>query len=243
MEKLSVCIATYNGSHYIEEQIISILHQLRDGDEVIISDDGSTDNTLELISRLTGPIRIAGVTRTGSIVKNFERAMSYAQNEIIVLCDQDDIWLSRRVEIIQREMLNAELVIMDAKVVNQKLEVIAESMLNELRFERGFLRNFKKNGYVGCCMAFRRSLLEILLPFKDDLPWHDWFIGLVAELRGHVAVVREPTLLYRRHGQNASETTTGSTNSFFRKLVLRARLGRSIISVLFRRKFYSLTYR
>ena len=69
------------------------------------------------------------------------------------------------------------------------------------------LANIRKNSYIGCCMAFRRELLEYILPFPESLPMHDQWIGLLAEKHGSVRLLRTPLIRYRRHGDNATKQT------------------------------------
>ncbi|MCD8291094.1 MAG: glycosyltransferase, partial [Prevotella sp.] len=97
--KVSVCIATYNGEKYIEEQIRSILSQLSDNDEVIISDDGSHDQTLSLIQSI-GDKRIKIFQNEGrhGFKYNFENTLKKVQGDYIFLCDQDDVWLPNKVQ-------------------------------------------------------------------------------------------------------------------------------------------------
>ena len=92
---ISVCIATYNGEKYIKEQLLSILPQLGKKDEVIISDDHSTDNTLDIVKGLNdNRIKIVMNNREKGYTSNFENALSYAIGDYIFLSDQDDIWMS-----------------------------------------------------------------------------------------------------------------------------------------------------
>ena len=93
--KISVCIATYNGAKYIEEQVQSILYQLSEKDEIINSDDGSKDNTLAIIKSLNDArIKVIHNTLKHGLVSNFENAIKHADGDYIFLSDQDDIWTS-----------------------------------------------------------------------------------------------------------------------------------------------------
>ena len=97
---ISVCIATYNGAAYIRQQIASILPQLSEGDEIVVSDDGSTDATLAEVRALGSPlVRIVEGPRKGSPVLNFENALSHAKGDYLFLCDQDDVWEPHKVSV------------------------------------------------------------------------------------------------------------------------------------------------
>ena len=108
-------------------------------------------------------------------------------------------------------------VVHDAQIVDEKL-----SSLNETTFEwrdskAGFWKNMKKNSYIGCCMAVRRSALKRILPIPDNIWIHDQWIGLLAEQLGKVVFIEEPLIYYRRHGGNVTELTHGSIISMIKK--------------------------
>lgn len=210
---ISVCMATYNGESYIKEQIESILPQLRDGDELIVSDDGSTDKTLEIIfSFECEKVKILHGPRNG-LVKNFENAINAAKGDFIFLCDQDDVWLENKVDVFKAAFENgADLIVSDCYVVDSKAKIINESFFLLRNSKPGFLPNLLRNSFLGCCMAFKAELKPQILPFPKNIPMHDWWIGLVASLYGDVAFVNQPLILYRRHGNNASPT--GDKSSF-----------------------------
>ena len=95
---ISVCIATYNGGKTIHTQLASILSQLGENDEVVISDDHSTDNTLDIIRAFNSPIvRIVEGPVKGSPIPNFENALQHSKGDIIFLADQDDKWVENKV--------------------------------------------------------------------------------------------------------------------------------------------------
>ena len=117
---ISVCIATYNGGKYISKQIVSILNQLSDSDEIIVSDDGSKDDTINIIESLCDS-RIKSYKNTGKhgVVPNFENALSKAKGDIIFFSDQDDIWADNKVQIMVRELQNADFVVHDALIMDK----------------------------------------------------------------------------------------------------------------------------
>jgi len=210
---ISVCMATYNGESYIKEQIQSILPQLKDGDELIVSDDGSTDNTLEIVFSFESlKIRVLQGPQNG-LIKNFENAINAAKGDYIFLCDQDDIWLENKVDVFKVAFDNgAILIVSDCRVVDANAKIINESFFSLRNSRLGFLPNLLRNGFLGCCMAFKAELKPKILPFPKNIPMHDWWIGLVASLYGEVVFINQPLILYRRHGNNASPT--GDKSSF-----------------------------
>ncbi|BBP81940.1 alpha-L-Rha alpha-1,3-L-rhamnosyltransferase [Pseudomonas sp. Pc102] len=208
---ISVCLASYNGEAYISEQVSSILAQLSPEDEVIVSDDGSSDGTLEKIHGFNDPrIRLLQGPRQG-LIANFQNALLHAHGDIIILSDQDDVWLPGRLESVVSYLRDHDLVVCDCTVVDRDLGLIAPSFYLLNNSGPGLLKNLVSNSYQGCCMAFRKRILELALPFPVNIPMHDWWLGLVAELYGRVYFFQQPGLLYRRHDANQSSTAQIST--------------------------------
>ena len=232
---VSVCLATYNGERYLREQIDSILPQLSSADELVVSDDGSVDSTPEILRSYGEHLRIVGQSRVGGVVPNFERALRAAGGDWIVLADQDDVWLPQRLERLREQLTKADLVLSNAEVVDASLNRSGQTLFDQLNPTISYWRNLQKNAFVGCCMAFRRSLLDRALPFPADTPWHDWLIALLGCAEGRVKLIDEPLLLYRRHVANVSATGGRSANSTFTKLGLRLRVMASVAVCLFRK--------
>lgn len=207
MSKVSVCIASYNGEQFIEKQLISILSQLKDHDEVIVSDDGSTDETVSVINRLKDE-RVTVSLNNGARgpVGNFEETLKRATGDFVFLADQDDVWLPGKVSSMISLLHSYDLVLSDCVVVNRKGEVIQPSFFKFRRSRPGFWFNVYRNSYMGCCMAFRREVLNYVLPFPNHIHMHDWWIGLMVEAKGNVYFYTQPTIHYVRHGANASPT-------------------------------------
>ena len=222
--KISVCLATYNGARFIEEQLKSVLDQLLPGDELVIADDGSTDDTLKIIRSFSGPIKIVADSRVGGAVRNFERVISSAQGEAIVLCDQDDVWLPGRLELFRKHLQQNTVVMLNGSVIDQGGFRSEQSVYDLVGVRSGFWANFYKNSFIGCCMGFRAELREKLLPFPSELPWHDWYIGLFAELAGNVYRSEKVSFFYRRHEHNASSTGEVSKESILVRIIMRLRI-------------------
>lgn len=216
--RCSVCIAVYNGELFIGRQLLSILCQLSSLDEVIISDDGSIDRTLTVIKELNdGRIKVLKNPNKG-IVSNYENALKHASGAYVFLSDQDDIWMPGKVEKHLELHKEYDLVVSDAVVVNNNEEVIYNSFFKLRNSGRGFVKNIIRNGYIGCCMSFKRELLQYAIPFPVKIHMHDWWIGLVAELFGKVIFLDQPYLKYVRHDKNASPSPGESEYSFVKRL-------------------------
>jgi glycosyltransferase involved in cell wall biosynthesis len=221
---VSVCIATFNGERFILQQIESILNQLDVNDELIISDDGSTDKTINLVESLGDKrIKIIQDNNFKSPIYNFENALKYATGEYIFMSDQDDVWLDSKVKIMVEQMeFGYDLVISDCELVDQNLIKWNPSYFHFNKSGPGIIKNIIKNSYMGCCMAMSRRLLDTCLPFPPNLPMHDSYIGLVGELKFKVKFINVPLLLHRKHLNNSSSTSTGKSNySLIQKTMFR----------------------
>jgi len=228
-------MATYNGCHYLQAQIDSILAQMEEGDQLLVSDDASDDTTYDLLTSYGKRLTVIAKTRIGGVVPNFERVLSAAHSDIIVLVDQDDVWLPGRIDCIRREIISADVLLLNAKIVDEELNDSGTTLFDTIGIREGFLTNIFKNGFVGCCMAFKKDILKIVLPFPYGLPWHDWYIGLIGELFYRVKRINEPYLLYRRHAQNCTVTGSKSKNSLVRRFSMRVWILYALVIASFRK--------
>lgn len=208
---ISVCIATHNGERFIKEQIDSILCQLKKNDEIIISDDGSTDNTIGII-RSYNDQRLHVYQYKQSVkskhthiyvCRNFENALKHAKGDYIFLADQDDLWMPDKVKKCIELLKNYTLVVHRAELCNEVLKPNGKMMYNDKFVFNNFL-SIKRGKYYGCTIAFRKELLHYILPFPKYLVLHDQWIGCMAELVGHVYYEKEPLIKYRIHTNNTS---------------------------------------
>jgi len=217
---ISVCMASFNGEKFIAEQILSILEQLGENDELIISDDSSTDSTPHIIEQLQqNDSRITFLPRNlfHNPVYNFENALKKARGKYIFLADQDDVWLNGKVNQILDLLEINLLVVHDAIVTDENKSVIVQSYFAIRKAKSGFWHNLYMNSFTGCCMAFKSELLKLALPFPDKLKFHDQWLGLLAELYGKTCFLHEPYLLFRRHNLNFS-AGMNSKNSMSKKI-------------------------
>ena len=208
---ISVVMATYNGEKYIEEQIKSILVNLKERDELIISDDGSIDKTKKIIKKLQKDdkrIKLVEGPRKG-VKKNFEKAISLAKGEYIFLSDQDDIWEDNKVEVILKaffENPETTLIVHDAIVFdNDSQNIIYESFFKYRKSGRGVIKNIYKNTYIGCCMAFSKKIKEYILPIPNNIEMHDQWIGIINDVKFKTKFIEQKLIKYRRHNDNVSQ--------------------------------------
>lgn len=215
-KSVSVAMAACNGERFIEEQLRSILDQLEEKDEIVISLDPSTDRTKEIIETMKDK-RIRVIDGPGKgLINNFENAIKYTKNEIIFLSDQDDVWQPQKVSKMLNALDDSLLVMHDCCVADEKLNIVDPSMFSLRKPSLSFGRNIIKNTMMGCCMAFRKELKKDILPFPDHIPMHDQWIGLVALKHGRVELIEAPLLLYRRHGSNESSMDHASFGQMLR---------------------------
>lgn len=204
---ISVCIATYNGGRFIKRQLETILEQMGDGDEVVVSDDGSTDNTIEIIESLKSPlIHIYMNGGEHGYTSNFENALRHAKGDYIFLSDQDDVWLDKKIDVCMKVLSTYDFVVSDARIVDEDENILFPSFYAKRLHFKGFWGNMLTMGYIGCCMAFRRCVLERALPFPSDhkLCTHDNWIVVVAMMYYRAKVINDKLVGYRRHGKNIS---------------------------------------
>jgi glycosyltransferase involved in cell wall biosynthesis len=216
-------MATYNGERFIYKQIHSILKQLNKDDEIIVSDDSSTDKTLEIILSFNDPrIKIFQDQKFRSPIFNFENALKYSKGNIIFLSDQDDIWADTKVKTTLQYLNNYDSVVSDCNIIDDNgLET--HSSFYELNGSKsGLINNYIKNSYLGCCMAFKRSILDASLPFPKNIAMHDIWIGIISELLGNPIFIADKLISHRRHSLNFSPTSGTSSFSAFYKIKYRA---------------------
>lgn len=229
----SVVLATYQGEEFIGEQLDSILAQIGPNDEIVISDDASTDETLGIVRRRNDPriLIIVNNERVGYVM-NFQRALDRARGQYIFFSDQDDIWLPGKMAAMHTALGLVGFAASDAVVVNDSLEPMHESFF-ALRGATRFTwcAIFLKPCIIGATMCCRRDYLKSLLPLPAGIP-HDFWLSLNAAWDHQLKAILVPMILYRRHLAAHSPTATRRTREL--GIVFRERL-RIIRMMLLRR--------
>lgn len=213
--KVSVCLASYNGEPFVEEQLRSILADLRADDELILCDDASTDRTVSL-ARAIDDRRLTVHAFTDNVrhVRNFERALTFAKGELIFLSDQDDIWeAGKRNAVVSVFEENEDVVTVvhalslidrDGHVLEQRSRAWPASD-EGARSGLGYLvQQIVRNQVTGCAVAFRRRLLDLLLPFPSDVYAHDHWISVASPFSGKVWFLNRMLVRYRQHSANVT---------------------------------------
>ncbi len=201
-------MATYNGAKYLPEQLESIAGQQLMPDQLVVADDASSDGTIGILENFaqTAAFKVDIVRNTNNLgyAKNFERALGMCTGDLILLCDQDDVWMPNKVEQIWKHAKaypEIMLFMNDAELTNgngtplglTKLGQTLSLGMNEDRFT------------TGCCMALRKSFVEFALPIPESNFVHDTWLNHLAILLQVKMVITNVLQYYRRHGNNASE--------------------------------------
>lgn len=215
--KISVAMCTYNGAEFLPAQLESIATQSRQPDEIVICDDGSTDETQSVINEFVtrSSIRVNNTFNTQNVgsVKNFERAIQLCTGDIIALSDQDDVWREDKLQSIERAFERSDrigLVFSDAEIVDEKLESQGRRMWDEVGFD-AHKRKLLANGraldvllpgwtVTGATMAFRSNYKALSLPIPTNIQMiHDGWIALTIAAVADVVPINEPLIKYRQH--------------------------------------------
>ncbi len=222
--KVSVAMATYNGEKYLKQQLDSILSQLNSEDELIISDDHSSDQTLTIIEKYQKEdprVKLVMNDESG-VTSNFENAIKHTQNDIIFLSDQDDVWKPEKVATVKsyyEKYPKIQMIMSDITVVDNELNPTIESFYEYRGSRAGVIKNIIKNSYIGCAMSFRKELKAQILPIPRNVPMHDMWIGLVADMNKSALLIPEKLIYYRRH--ETTVTTVENTSTLMQKILWR----------------------
>jgi glycosyltransferase involved in cell wall biosynthesis len=221
----SVVLATCQGEQFVGEQLDSILTQLAPEDEIVVSDDASTDGTLAAIAQRGDPrIRVLAHTTRVGYIANFQRAIDASRGDFVFFSDQDDVWLPNKVATLEAAMRTSQCVASDAIVVDARLQTVHRSYFEwhgTNRFSR--LSIYLRPPIVGATMACRREYLQTLLPLPAGVP-HDFWLTFNAACDGTLEVIRTPLILYRRHTNAFSVSATGQRRGMKTIATERAKL-------------------
>lgn len=214
---ISVCMATYNGARFIREQIDSILLQLGADDELIVSDDGSTDGTLEILAEYaTADARVRVLHHIPNprysgherATANFENALRNASGKYIFLADQDDVWHGDKVSVCIKKLEEYDFVVHGMNRMDWQGNLNKSN--TPVHIPKNWVAHILRMRLYGCCMAFRKKLLSACLPFPKRLVGHDHWISALAIRFCTVSCIKQPLMNYREHPMSVSQNKKSS---------------------------------
>lgn len=215
MEKIDILLATYNGEKFVKEQIESILNQTYENFNLIISDDASTDNTLNILEEYEKKdtrIKVFKKEKNEGLIANFEFLLKNVTSDYFMFSDQDDIWKKDKIEksINKLKEENSGLVYTDLEIVDEELNVIYPSywkykqiykkIIQYNNFEALYLNNF----VTGCTILAKSKYIKDILPLPRNSKFvlHDYWTALIISAKDKISYVEEPTIQYRQHKNN-----------------------------------------
>jgi glycosyltransferase involved in cell wall biosynthesis len=215
---IAIILCTYNGGKYLNQQIDSILNQTCLKWTLYIRDDGSSDDTVEIIkSYCKQHSKIVFIEdEQGNLgpKNSFMHLLASVEAKYYMFCDQDDVWLPEKIEISMSRMKNIEslhqnlpiLVHTDLEVVGSDLNRINGSFWKYSKIKPGVLKNFNFfpvcNFITGCTMLFNDKAKIVSYPVPSYSLMHDSWVAANVIQKGIVSTIRTPTILYRQHEQN-----------------------------------------
>lgn len=211
--KVNILMSTYNGQQFLAEQIRSIQDQSYTDWTLFIRDDGSSDNTKEILKDFEhqdSRIHLIDSDKSDNlgVIKSFHKLVNHDRADYYFFSDQDDVWLPNKLELSLKEAQNylADLplmVYMDLKVVNQDLEIMTESMVKSQSHHANteLVQELTENTVTGGVAMINHALAEMWQE-TDDILMHDWYLALLASAFGNLVFIDQPGELYRQHSDN-----------------------------------------
>ena len=207
---ISIALCTYNGAAYIAEQLDSILGQTLPPDEIVIVDDGSTDDTPGIVrgyAEKYGNIHFFENEERLGFVRNFSRAISLTKGDYVALSDQDDIWTENHLEVLLSHIGDKAVCVGDAVMIGpdgretgRKFSEIKENyFIPDRDVSKAYRIIYNYNPYQGASMLIDRKWVESLLPIPTEAGYHDTFLAGCASLSQGLTVIPDIITRYRMH--------------------------------------------
>ncbi|MDQ6716348.1 MAG: glycosyltransferase [Actinomycetota bacterium] len=221
--RVSVCLAAHNGGAHIAAQLESVLSQLARDDEVVVVDDASTDETVDIVQATGDPrVRVHRNETNRGYVRTFERAIELSRGDVVLLCDQDDVWVPGRVEAMVSALREHGVVATSVSVLGEPLEPPRWPLRTRDSGRRLLNLALVLVGvrwYFGCAMGLRRDVLDVALPIPDFVhESHDLWFAVVGNVLGEMGHLERPSVQRRLHAANQTPEHWRSL-----RLILRSR--------------------
>ncbi len=200
-ELVSIAMTTYNGEKYLREQLDSIFNQTYANIEIIVCDDKSSDETVRILQEYAEKFRLQYYVNEKNLgyVKNFEKAISLCQGDYIALADQDDVWLSDKIELLLKNINNNLLIHSDCSLIDENSNLLAREWKGKILSHNNFNDFLYSNVVTGCTVMFSKKLLNDILPFPDGLVYHDWYLAILAAKANKICYIPNKLIKYRQH--------------------------------------------
>lgn len=225
--KISIAMATYNGDQFILEQLESFSNQSVFPDELVITDDNSSDHTLEIIEEFkkNAPFKIRVFINKENLgyTQNFNRALQLCENELIFLSDQDDVWFPNKLEYmvgLANKYNDKDVFLIDAELTDENLNRTYLTKLNQIK-NAGLGEN---NFVMGCCIATRKTYLDKIMPIPENFHGHDSWIAMLADKLDLKVIDTKVLQFYRRHEDNTSPIIVNSLTKINQLTLLKNRI-------------------
>ena len=221
MPKISIAICTYNGEAYLQQQLDSFAVQTVLPDEIVVCDDCSADSTGEILKNFAEksefPVKLYFNEQNLGYVKNFEKAIGLCAGDIIVLSDQDDVWMPEKLEVIKEKFADSRVgyLFADAEIVDENLNPLGKTMWQFLDFDSTTQKKIadgeifdyfiSRGCFYGSSAAFRSKFRDLILPIPNNIAYaHDNWTAMMIAAVAKCEIVDKCLIKYRQHGQQAS---------------------------------------
>jgi glycosyltransferase involved in cell wall biosynthesis len=260
---ISIAMCTYNGAHYLRQQLQSFVDQTVKPNELIVCDDASSDESVQLVEDFAKTasfqVRIVRNPRNLGYVKNFEQAISLCTKDVILMCDQDDVWVAEKIQtmvIIFEQNPTVGLVMHDFQRIDANslpypslnerygVEQIASTQLEEYFKSNSimaFMRPYPRAWY-GCMMGFRSQFLPLVLPIYPGKGHDDWIMKLLAPVTD-VYFISQALILYRVHPWNTNSHSIGHSKAFIQWFRFKKRFWNIILGYSKKNFYRNISHR
>lgn len=229
---VQILLATYNGGKFLREQLDSLFNQTFQDFTILIRDDGSTDNTLQIIEEYQQKysakiIILKDDKQNVGATQNFNLLLEKSSGDYIFFCDQDDVWLNEKMEFSLKKIQSLEdkdnrtpcMVYSDMKAIDEEGNIVAESVWQQLRLHPKYFtlnRLLAQNIPHGCTMVINKAMRNLAFPIPKDAILHDHWMALLAVTTGKFVAVETPLVLLRNHSENVTRKKTSFTDKLNR---------------------------